>query len=99
LKLLGEVEEAEVLEAGVAPLERVDGAALALEFAGLVAETSLKRGHKGQDQQKENTYEEEAGDEADAALVVTVAPMENAPLVPITALILLCIYGVRVMHA
>lgn len=61
-----------MLEAGVAPLERVDGAALALEFAGLVAETS----------------EEENGDEADAALVVTVAPMENAPLVPITALML-----------
>jgi len=72
LKLLGEAEEEEVLEADVAPLERVDEAALALEPAGLVPETS----------------EEETGDEADAALVVTVAPMENAPLVPMIVLIL-----------
>jgi hypothetical protein len=47
-----------------------------------------KKGHEEHGQETGNTYEE--AEDGAAELVVTVAPMENAGLVPITLLILLC---------
>jgi hypothetical protein len=74
------------------------GVVVVAVVVGLVAEVALKKVVRCKGQATRNTHEVAGDVDPELVDVDAVGPIENVPLVPSTALMLLCVDGMRMTH-